>query len=338
MTLSSQDHTIQHLMDEGRSFSFFQAVRLLRQMVKVRDTDEGPDMNELIQVRPELSLAFPAADIERIERFTRSDGNHFFRITATFLGLYGNSSPLPTFYTEALLRDNLNEETVVRDFLDILNRRLYDLLFKGWLKYRTFLQVAEERNPHHIERLYCLLGLGSEGLRQSQGSPELVYRLLRYIGLLTQFPRSACGLQTLLNDALGGLPVQVVPCIHRRAKIPPSQRLRVGLSGNRLGADCHLGEEIDDRMGKFRIRIGPLDQAGFLRFTPGQMGYQMLTTLTEIYAVEPLAYEVELVLAERQARTACLGDPVRAVLGVTTWVFSRRHLGEVATRFSVNRN
>lgn len=332
-----QDHIIQQLLGEGRRFSFYQAVRLLRHTVKGRAAAEKPDMSELIRVRPELSLAFPAADIESIEQTRDTDDRDIFRITATFLGLYGNSSPLPTFYTESLLRDNLNEDTVCRDFLDILNQRLYELLYQGWLKYRTFFQVFEENDPQHIERLYCLLGLGSDSLRHSQGPPELVYHLLRYIGLLTQFPRSAAGLETMLGDALADVPVRVLQCVPRKARIPVSQQLRVGLTGSRLGTDSYLGDEIEDRMGKFRIRVGPLDQSGFLRFTPGQKGHQLLTALTEIYATEPLAYEVELVLAARQARTASLGDPLRAVLGVTTWVFSREHLGEVTTRFTVNR-
>lgn len=332
-----QDHIIEQLLSQGRRFSFFQAIRLLRHALKNRADADRLDIGERIRVRPELSLAFPPADIDAIERIGEDGDRDFFRITATFLGLYGNSSPLPTFYTESLLRDSLNEETVCRDFLDILNQRLYELLYQAWLKHRSFFQISEERDPQHIERLYCLIGLGSESLRQSQGRPEVVYHLLRYIGLLTQFPRSAAGLETLLSDALPDVPVRIVQCIPRKARIPDSQQMRIGVSGSRMGMDSFLGEEIEDRMGKFRIRIGPLDQSGFLTFTPGQKGYEMLSTLTEIYATEPLAYEVELVLAERQAKTVSLGDPMRAVLGVTTWVFSRQHLGEVTTRFEVKR-
>ncbi|MEJ2037769.1 MAG: type VI secretion system baseplate subunit TssG, partial [Desulfosarcinaceae bacterium] len=82
----------------------------------------------------------------------------------------------------------------------------------------------------------------------------------------------------------------------------------------------------------------PLNQADFLRFTPGNPGYNDLVSLTELFVTEPLAYDVELILASGQARTVCLGDRVRSSLGVTTWVFSHRNLGEVHTRFIVNRN
>lgn len=326
---------VKDLLTNGRAFAFAQAVRLLRRMVKAPSDAAASGAPDPIRVRPKLSLAFPSADIDRIEAMPE-EGEGGYRITANFLGLYGTASPLPTFYTEDLLAEASQDESVSRDFVDTLNQRIYTLFFQGWLKYRQYLQVSEAHDARHLERLYCLAGLGSEALRRAQDRDYPVFGLLRYIGLLTQYPRSAAGLATLLADALGGLPLRIVPCIPRKAKIPEPQRMRVGLSGSRLGVDGYLGEEIEDRMGQFRIEIGPLDQAGFLRFTPGQEGYAIVKALSATYVTDPLAYEVELILAARQAQTVSLGDPVRAVLGVTTWVFSETHLGEVRTRFAVN--
>jgi type VI secretion system protein ImpH len=121
------------------------------------------------------------------------------------------------------------------------------------------------------------------------------------------------------------------------AKIPEGQRTKMGMGNNRLGIDTITGEEIEDRMGKFRIRLGPMSQEEFLRFTPGHAGYDMLLTLAEFYITEPLAYDLELVLAADQAQTVSLGDPVRSALGVTTWVFSAESIGEVRSCFEVNR-
>ncbi len=320
------------LLARGWYYSYFQAIRLLRRQ---RFSASGREtvQNDNIRVRPALSLSFPAADIAKIETF-ESDHKPYFRVTSTFLGLYGSSSPLPTFYTEDLIDEAGQDESVSRDFLDIFHHRLNSLLFQAWLKYRLFFQVLEEKDDLHLERLFCLLGLGVRKLRHNL--PE-AKGLLRYIGLFTQFPRSAVGLRTLLQDALGNVPIQLVPCIHRMAKIPEPQRLKIGQAGCKLGMDTYVGEEIEDRMGKFRIQVGPLRQAEFLHFIPGTPGYARLTALTELYITEPLLYEVELILAAKEAETACLGDPVRSVLGVTTWVFSEESLGEVRTRFAVER-
>ena len=320
------------LLRHGWSYSFFQAMRLLRRIATGSESSDTT-LNDHIRVRPALNLAFPAADIAKIEA-AEFEAQNRYHITTTFFGLYGASSPLPTFYTEDLINEAGQDESVSRDFIDIIHHRLYSLLFKGWLKYRLFFQVAEEKNDLHLERLYCLLGVGEPKFRRN--IPD-AHGLLRYIGLFTQFPHSATGLITILRDALADVPLALVPCIHRLAKIPESQRLKMGQSGCVLGMDAYVGEEIEDRMGKFRIQIGPLSQADFLRFTPGKPGHAKLTSLTELYITEPFEYEVELILAANQAETVCLGDPVRSVLGVTTWVFSEESLGEVRTRFTVDR-
>jgi type VI secretion system protein ImpH len=320
------------LLKEGHAFSFFQVMRLLRFFA--RQSPEAPkspsDFSQKIRIKPNLSLAFPASDVERIEELEDSDDAQFL-ITVNFLGLYGSGSPLPTFYTEDLIDEAAEDESVSRDFIDILNQRLFALLFECWSKYQQYLQVVEQENSVYIDRLFCLLGLGEKKIRKEIAEPS---RLLRYIGLFTQFPHSALGLKTLLSDALGIAPVEVIPCVERIAKIPQSQTLRLGISGCRLGDDTHLGDELPDRMGRFRIRLGPLTGADFKRFSPGTEDFQRLSLLTDLYFVEPLEYDVELILAGKEARTVCLGDPTRASLGEDSWIFSTAELGEVQAIFS----
>ena len=275
-------------------------------------------------------MAFAASDVESIEQFGDPEDPDFL-VTANFLGLYGSASPLPTFYTEDLIDESAEDESVSRDFIDILNQRIFSLLFDCWGKYRQSLQVVEEKSLQHIERLFCLLGLGETSFRKDISEP---YRLLRYIGLFTQYPHSALGLKTMLKDALGGTSVEVIPCVERTAKIPESQTLRLAVSGCRLGANSYLGNEMPDRMGKFRIRLGPLTRAEFKRLSPGTQAFNWVSFLTGLYFVEPLEYEVELILAQGEALTVCLGDPMRATLGVDSWIFSTPEMEETRAVFS----
>jgi len=318
------------LLKKGHAFSFFQVMRLLRLLVSdwERTEEKRVKEGEKIRIRPELSLTFPASDVAKIEEFT--DDGPSFLVTATMLGLYGTSSPLPTFYTEDLMNEEAEDLSVTRDFIDIFNHRLYHLLFHCWTKYREFLQLVEENNPKDLEKLFCLIGLGETELREDL--PES-YSLLRYTGLFTQFPRSALGLETLLQDAFGGIPVEVIPCVKRRVMIPFDQRFSFGTSGNSLGEDSFVGEEIDDRMGAFHLRIGPLKSGPFHALLPGQHHHQRLVFLTQFYLIEPFEYDFELVLAEREAETICLGSPQWAQLGLDTWIFSTDHLGQVHTIF-----
>ena len=320
------------LLEEGHAFSFFQIIRLLRLLTLQSFRTQKPpsDFSEMIRIRPNLSLAFPASDVQSVQEVGGPDDPRFL-ITANFMGLYGSASPLPTFYTEELIDEAAEDESVSRDFIDILNQRLFALLFECWCKYRQSLQVVEEKNSAYIERLFCLLGLGEISFRKDIPEP---HRLMRYIGLFTQFPHSAMGLKALLNDALGGTAVEVIPCVERTARIPENQALRLGLSGCVLGIDSYLGNKLSDRMGKFRIRLGPLSSDDFKRFSPGTEDFDRVSFLTNIYFVEPLEYELELILAEGEALTTCLGDSSRATLGVDTWVFSSPELREVRAVFS----
>jgi len=319
------------LLKEGHAFSFFQVLRLLRHFA-VASSDRqaaNSDFSRHIQIKPNLSLAFPPSDVEKVEEAGDHD-DHRFLVTANFLGLYGSSSPLPTFYTEDLIDEESQDESTSRDFIDIVNQNLYTLLFSCWSKYRLHLRVLEEKSPQQIEQLFCLLGLGEPTLRQSIPSPE---RLLRYLGLFTQFPRSALGLKTLLRDALGGIPVDVIPCVYRKAVIPRSQRMCMGISGSSLGVDSYVGEEIDDRMGKFRVQLGPMTKGEYHRFTPGQEDFDWLVLLTAMYFVEPLEYDVEVIMAAHEVRSVVLGDDSRSVLGVESWIFSDDQWGEVRAIF-----
>ena len=69
-------------------------------------------------------------------------------------------------------------------------------------------------------------------------------------------------------------------------------------------------------------------------FRPGTEDFERLVFLTDLYFVEPLEYDVELILAGTEARTVCLGDPARASLGVDSWIFSTPELGEMRAIFS----
>src|SRR3546814_3878702 len=112
--LSSSRTQIEPLLKEGHRYAFFQALRLLRLYMGEQAFAQH------VRVRPRLDLSFPENDIEHIAR----DGDTL-HITANFFGLYGVTSPLPTFYTEDLIDERLAGASNSRAFLDILHAALY---------------------------------------------------------------------------------------------------------------------------------------------------------------------------------------------------------------------
>ncbi len=337
MRKQEMEYIKREILDQAHSFSFFQIFRLLRviSQEKPGERDIFRELFNRIDIKPKLSLAFPASDVESVKEIERDDEKRF-QVIANLLGLYGSSSPLPTFYTEDLIEEESEDESVSRDFFDIINQRIFELLFECWLKYRQFLQIFEANNLSYMDRLFCLMGMGEPSLRKGIENP---HSLLRYAGLFTQQPHSAVGLKTILKDSFPGIEIDIRSCIEKTTEIPEDQRLRVGVSSCSLGIDSYIGRELVDRMGKFRIQIGPMSIEEFKGFYPGSYNYERLTFLTGLYFVEPLEYDLELILKEGEAQTVCLGDPSRATLGFDTFIFSSSEImGEIKTILQTTKN
>lgn len=327
-TRTTAAHLKARLLKEGERFSFFQAIRLLRLLLREQGVATATPWRH-IRVRPKLSLAFPETDVDRIEELPDGAG---YRVTANFFGLYGVSSPLPTFYTEDVLDETLRDKRAVRDFLDIFHYALYPVLFDAWAKYRQTLKVVEENAADYLDRLFAFVGLGVPGVRAEVPG---AYGLLRYAGLLSQFPRSALGLQTLLSDALEGTRVEVISCVERKVSIPPDQRMVLGENRCALGRNAFLGQELRDRAGSIVIRIGPVEEQRFHELLPGERMHNRVRFLVRFYLVDPLHSEVELVLRAGEVQPTSLGSPAWSRLGLDTWMFSGRHGKEVRAGFAL---
>lgn len=299
------------LLADGERFSYFQAIRLLRLLGKI-----DPALEASLRIRPKLALGFPESDIDRIEQ--RADGQ--VHITANFFGLYGVSSPLPTFYTEDLIDEERDGRKARRGFIDIVHHALYPLLYQAWSKYRITLRVVEEQDRGMENRLFAFLGLHEAAARAA-----LPYSadLLHYAGLFHQRPRSALGLKTLLADAFSPASVTIVSCVRVALPIARDQRCSLGVQGHCLGEDSYLGMQIDDVSSAIGVRLTELPETVFQRLLPGGADYERLRFLIRFYLIDPLSVTVELALrdgAARPARTRGQTDGRWSRLGLDTWL------------------
>jgi len=324
------------LLKEGPSYSFFQAIRLIRLILKQREgcgvQDAASIEGRFLRIRPELTLGFPSADIASITTMPLEDEEHRFIINTTFLGLYGTSSPLPSFYTEDLLFEAAEDKSVTRDFIDIVNASVYSLFVRSLLKYNLFLQVYEEQNREYLERIYCLMGMGNTA-SPTPADEEARRSLLRYAGIMSQQPRSALGLKTLLSDALQGIAVHIRQCIPQMVSVPVDQRTSLGITNATLGEDMYIGSEIADCMGKFSVIIGPVPPEKFSACLPGGAVLNRAVFLVDTYLSSPLEYDFELLFDRAGVPVCSLGEPSGTLLGVNCWLAADDAEGSVTTRF-----
>ncbi len=300
------------LLKNSDAFSFFQTIRILKRMQQDK-TEE--DFEKYIRIKPDLSLDHPGSDIVKTEK--REDGG--VDVFTTFLGLYGISSPLPTFYTEDLISSEQSGHNGARTFLDVIHQRLYSLFFKSLKKYRPVFDSVEGNSETYSDLLFSLMGLKNKTLLKKIKSP---YKLLKYSSLLNQQPRSALGLKTLLENEFNGINFEVEQCVKRTVKIMSDQVSGVGKSSSSLGVDTVIGEEIEDRNGKIKIVIGPLKKQQFHEIINNSDKWNMLVFLIQFYITMPFECDLEFLLMENEANTTKLSEKSWSCLGKDTWLFS----------------
>jgi len=346
---------------EGHRFDFFQIVWLLQRFTNDATPvgGPGPIAGEALRFRPHLSMGFPATDVRRITPLRDDDGKvDRFRIDATFLGLYGVSTPLPLHYAIRVLRtvqeqnqhadaaaveqsgeagedDTFFQSSPLRDLLDLVHHRILSFFFRAWLKYRHYAAFPLNQSDPMSDYLSWLIGCPPHFDDATLGVPRL--QLIRYAGTLTQHPRSAASLEGMLRDFWPGLPFQTRQAVGRWVALPPSNMHRMGAANSSLGIDISVGEQVHDLSGAFDIILGPVDWGTYQAFLPDAGEFKRVHALTRLFCVDRLGFSVEIQLLPDQVPEMTLGGTgPGSRLGYTSWVRTGP-MGPVSVRFEAER-
>lgn len=327
-------------------FAFFQAVRLLEHRWRERAAESDAPRHqpvgnddlrlELVRFRALPALSFPSATIVSLRETNGSEANALepshAEMIVSFFGLTGPSGVLPRHYTELLLNRLRDKDYSLRDFLDLFNHRLISLFYRAWEKYR--LPLGYERSqlddPGRVpdlatRSLYCLVGMGTPGLRGRQDLDDEVF--LYFAGHFAHFPRSAAALECLLLDFLE-MPVQVHQLRGQWLDLDPADQTRMpnrldpAGRNNQLGLSTVVGERVWDIQSKFRLRIGPLTWRQFRTLMPDGTALRPLSQLTRCYVGLEFDFDIQpVLLASEVPWTRLSDDPADGPrLGWNTWM------------------
>ena len=275
---------------------------------------------ELIRFKTNPSLAFPGSDIQDI-KFYYYKNYLMAEMTLNMMGLYGSSSPLPSWYAEAALGDSTGA-TQLRGFLDLFNHRIQRLIQGAWKKYRYPASFRAGATDIFSSRMFALVGLGHQPLRTNR---RLNWnRLLPYIGLLNQRSHSASLITSVLRYYFQHSAITIKQCVVSYLKIPQPQQSRLGQTSHQVSSTAILGKRVRDRSASFRICITDLDWEPFHEFLPGSKNYNALNELVRFSLKDPLNYEIELTLKKDVVKPLKLENDTICQLGWTTWMGERK--------------
>ena len=317
------------LQRQGYRFEFFQAVRLLERLHAERKRvghHEHP-AEEIVRFRSHQSMAFPPSEIYDI---VPSDDGAPDTMWVNFMGLTGLQGPMPRHYSSLLADPATKAQTeALSAFLDLFNHRLVSLFYRAWEKYRFAIAYERGGNDAFSQYLYCLIGLGTGGLRGRLHIDDQI--LLYYAGLLAQRPRSAVALEGMLEDYFG-VSVEVVQFQGQWFEINTDILSSLGANGqnNQLGVTAVLWERIFDPQARFRVHVGPLSYPQFRDFLPGADGYTHLVELTRFFVGEDVNFDVRPILRREEVPWCVLGEDTAVRLGWSMWLKIRDFDEDVA--------
>ena len=266
--------------------------------------------NEIARFRATRSLSFGASDVASIDYDADADR---YDLRVNFFGLYGPASPLPPYVTERIIERD-ESPSAVEDLLDLFNHRLITLLFEIWRKSRHFVRYEGHGLDATSQCMLALCGFPVDE-RDSLGNVDRA-AILPHIGLMSHYANSPDAISSMLSIFFQ-VPFEIIEFVTRTVDIPADALMELGIGNTRLGDDMVLGEEVEDDLGKFRLRLGPAPYDKLVEFLPRGEQHATLVDILSMIVRDPIDWDLEF---QYEAETMRQGQLGSARLGNNLWV------------------
>ncbi|MGJ9419602.1 type VI secretion system baseplate subunit TssG [Massilia sp. CMS3.1] len=305
---------IERLLAAPHEFEFVQAVSVLLASLMAQGASADEALHHNLRFENSLLLGFPASEIEAIARAERADdaaapgagGGHRFTITPTFMGLLGAQGTLPRHVTERIAAwQSARDDAAPRAFLDLLSNRMLALFYRAWQKSRVEYMPGQKGDGEDRLRPLLLALSGCAPGQAGHAPPESL--AAHYAGMLGQRPSSSVVLERIVSDFFG-VAVRIEEAVGHWDRLLPHEQAQLGINAE-LGENVLLGERSWRPDLRARLRIGPLDAAGFAQFLPSGEASAALRAILRRFAEPTVGFEVELVLRAQDVRPMQLAGP-----------------------------
>jgi type VI secretion system protein ImpH len=312
---------LRRLATEPFRFDLFGALRRIEALHpdKPRLGEAARPADEPVRFAQEPSLTFAPAAVASFV-----DARPAARLTQRVFGFVGPNGPLPTHLTEYTRERTLHHgDPTMQRFLDMLLHRFGLLFYRAWARAQPVVSLDRKSDSRVARHLGALAGLADTIHRDADllGHEPKLYFMPR----LARSVRDAEGLAAWIATWFG-VKASVEQNVGHWMALDVAERSRLERHGQpALGRGVVLGRTIWDVQHKFRIVIGPLDFAAFLRFLPGATALMELRAMVRQYVGFEFEWDLRLVLAKVEVPRWQLGARAEVgMLGRTSWVGMRR--------------
>ena len=329
----------QQLFDKPYEFEYPQAIRLLEMLYPAKEPVAGaPNAHlEAVRIQSNILLSTPPSDLFALT--PPKNDNHPATLTINFMGIAGQTGPLPAVYSEVILDRLKNKDFAFRSFLDLFNNRLNGIHYRIQVKYNLCLNAQPPHQTEAAKVLKYLGGLSHPERLADKKSTALKVPLrsyIKYAGLLWQAPHSSIGLKVALEDYFH-LPIEIKEFQGEWAHLEKNQWTYIGKNGhhNVLGESAALGTKAWIHGSKIRLQIGPLSLKHYHSLLPNNPHNHLIAKFTRHYMGRENFFDYELSLKHSEATQTRLDG--KSALGWTTWM-PKIQKGYLPTSITIKAN
>ncbi len=231
-----------------------------------------------VRFAPHPGMGFPASELKAVE-YDEEDDSIPPLIRATFMGMYGVDSPLPTAYLDDITQRREGHEAL-QGFLDIFSHRILTQFYRIWRKY-SYPGTFESGGTDRISQsLLGLVGLGIPGTAEHIATP--VSRFLSLLGVLQQPGKTQEGMQALVTLLAPDTTVQVSPYCLRPVEV--SQLLGFYDDDDfLLDGNMPLGDGVMDASSQLLIALYTENEQESQGWKPDGLLYQDFIVMLRVY-------------------------------------------------------
>ncbi|OUL58193.1 type VI secretion system baseplate subunit TssG [Pseudoalteromonas ulvae] len=302
------------LIEHASRYSFIQAYKQLCELATVQKHDAA----KKVRIRPNLAMSYARSEVVAIVKEMQNESEFIYFLEVNLMGLYGQNSPLPKFFTEEIIQAQKKELHASRIFIDVIHQRLYQLYFEAKTKYSGHLQQSVQHQLY--EFMFSMIGFKGEQWLRYFPDPAFI---INNINLFRHQKGTVSGLKSLLSRLFDNATVEIKQCQQRTLLLPIVQRSQLGVDSLSLGGCALLGHKLKEKQSKLLIVISPLSEKQFDHWVNHDQHWQSLQYLIRYFLIQPFVVELRIKTENSRNYELSLSNSKNIQLGRNTWLSAK---------------